>query len=567
MNPGPEVRRRLDLIVLLALSLWTWSVCDRYYAPYTFIYRDGSFYAQTNRSIAEAVSLRQEAFQPSSWYDGSLPWYRDVDAAWSNVSLGSEGEWYPKHSFLMPVFSTPFFVVFGINGLLLFNAVLLTLGLWLGYLLAARYVPAIPAAVVSLVVAGTPLVEFMTYAYSHDVFYSTLVVASLFCAAVGRDRSAGLLAGLSLFAKVTNVLVLVPMTLAIAGFAWRRLLRIAAFGAIPVALFLAANTWMYGSPFATSYNRMLTVVEGKQQVASVGSSFDTPLLEGLYRYVNPHEDEPLGPMASAGLIAFIGCIPLARRQRRLAVGLAAAFAAFTVVFALYNYGASRFFLPLLLLAPLPGAVLFESVASLVERAVGGIRARLSGGRLRVVAWVAGGMASAVVAGFWVRAAIGTEATSMSADAERLLVTLDNTPCDYFNMGHLKWECSHLDPGGNYFVGQSVGSQCGLGQGTMVRVSPNPANRTRQITWFPQREASGLTLHFGIEPDSRPGRASFAVEVDGRRVYEGTVDKRGVAGERTINLAIEPNVPVRLTVLPSPNRDVGFCFDARLLQPR
>jgi hypothetical protein len=567
MNLAPEARRRLDLIVLLALALWTWSVCDRYYAPYTFIYRDGSFYAQTNRAIAQTFSLRQEAFQPSSWYDGTLPWYRDVDVAWSNVSLGSGGEWYPKHSYLMPVFSTPLFVVFGIDGLLVFNAVVLTLGLWLGYLLAARYVAAIPAALVTLVVAGTPLVEFMTYAYSHDVFYSTLVAASLLCVATGRDRSAGLLAGLALFAKVTNVLVLVPMTLAIAGFAWRRLLRIAALAAVPVAVFLAANAWMYGSPLTTSYNRMLTVVEGKQQVESVGASFDTPILDGLYRYVDPREDEPLVPMAAAGLVAFIGCLPLFRRERRLAIGLTASFAAFTVVFALYNYGASRFFMPLLLLAPLPGAVLFESAAGLAGRAGGYLRALAARGRLRAIPWIAGGAAVAVVAGFWVRAAIGPDGTSMSGDADRLLVTLDNTPCDYYNMGHLKWECSHLDPGGGYFVGRSVGSQCALGQGTMVRVSPNPANRTRVVTWYPQRGARGLTLHFGIEPDSRPGRAVFSVEVAGRRVFEGSVDKRGVAGERTIAMPIEPDVPVRLIVQPSPNRDLGFCFDARLADPR
>ena len=169
MSNDPQTRRRLDLIVFLGLALYIGAVCYKAYTPHTFIFRDGSFYAQVNRSIAEGFTLRQEAVQPSSWYDGSLPWYRNIDDAWSNVSVGVNGEWYPKHSYLMPVFSTPLFILFGPPGLLLFNALALVLALFSGYLLAARYAGPTASAVAALMIGTSPLISFLAYSYSHDV--------------------------------------------------------------------------------------------------------------------------------------------------------------------------------------------------------------------------------------------------------------------------------------------------------------------------------------------------------------------------------------------------------------
>ncbi len=479
-------------MVLCGLAILVGSTCLRSYQPYTFLFRDGSFYAQTNRSIAAGLTLRQEDFQPRSWYDGSLPWYRNLDDAWSNVSVGTRGEWYPKHSYLMPLFSTPFFVLLGEDGLLLFNALAMVVALFSGYRLARRWSGPQAAAVAVFLVAGSPLVPYLSYAYSHDVFYAALVAGGAQALASARPAWAGTLFGLSIVAKVTNCLVVVPIALALTPWHRRSVGRLLFFMAIPVSAFAIANWAMYGSPLTTSYHRILTVRDGRPLLVSYENAFSTPLAHGLRRFFSDSPEGEVGRMASLPLLAYLGLLVLARRARAVAVALGASLVLFFVVFAKYQYGGARFFMPWLVLSPVPGAALLEAMARALEIARDRTWTRWSARTRRRVAGVCALVAMGAIAGSWWTGRPGPTG-SLARDVERLEVRLDDIPCDYFNMTHQKWECSGLDRGGRYCAGLAIGQECAGMEPPVLYVPSDPRGRTRVVRWTPTVEGSRLRV--------------------------------------------------------------------------
>src|SRR5690606_41039318 len=106
-------------IGLCALALTLAEVAVRY-VPHTWIQRDGRFYTNVNTTLAEKLTLDQGEFCPS-WYAGKLGWNRNLDAGWSNVARGRNGEHLPKHPILLPLLSTPLSWAFGLHGTPIFN--------------------------------------------------------------------------------------------------------------------------------------------------------------------------------------------------------------------------------------------------------------------------------------------------------------------------------------------------------------------------------------------------------------------------------------------------------------
>ncbi len=548
---------KLDALVLCGLVLLVATTCLRSYQPYTFLFRDGSFYAQTNRSLARGLTLRQEEFQPRSWYGGDLPWYRDLDVAWSNVSVGAGGEWYPKHSVLMPIVSTPFFIAFGVDGLLVFNALAMVLALFLGYRLAARFSPPEAAAIAVFVVSGCPLVPYLTYAYSHDLFCATLVAGGCEALASRRPRTSGFLLGLSVVARATNVLVAVPFALALAGRDWRTLARVVAFGSIPLVAFAAANWAMYGSPLTTSYHRILTVRHGVPSVETY-DVFGTPVREGLGRYFARSAEGEVWQMAALAVLAYLGTVALVRRARAMAVALIFSFAAFAVVFAKYRYGGARFFMPWLVLSVTPGAALVEAVGQWLS-AIRGVPARWTTRARRAAAWSAVGLAVGGVGLSWWWGRPGPT-ISAARDVERLRVSLDSVPCDYFNMTHQKWECSRLDPGGRYYVGLAIGDECpGMERPTLV-VPAHPGGKTRTVRWTPQVAGNALRVAWTWTTGAagRQPRGTLRIG-NGKEVEIPFAGSRELASMRIAG-AVGPDREVVLT-LPGGQGDAVLCVSA------
>lgn len=564
MSTDLQTRRRLDLIVFLGLVLYLGAVCYKAYSPHSFIFRDGSFYAQVNRSIAQDLTLRQETVQPASWYDGSLPWYRNIDDAWSNVSVGTDGEWYPKHSYLMPVFSTPLFVLFGPSGLLLFNCIALTLALFSGYLLAARITPPLASAVAVLMIGTSPLIPYLAYNYSHDVFCAALLTGGCALLAGRRWALGGLLLGLSVYAKVTVLLIALPMGLALTGLNRRAIGLTVLWAAIPLAVYALLNTLMYGNPLTTSYHRILTARDGIQTVVSYGTAFDTPFAQGYERFFSHSHEGEVVESAIIPFYGYAGAVLLLRRAPRLALGLMVSFAAFILAFAQYRYGGARFFMPWIAVGVLPLAVVLDTVSGFVTRGAHRWCGWMNGTLRKWSGALALAIAAMVTVALWIPRD-QSDTRSLSGHVEKLDVVLDGRPCDYFNMAHYKWECSHLDPGGAYFVGNSLGHQCAFAGRPMVWAPPNPTRKTRTITWRPGLEGKGLRVSWGLDRRSRKGLARFKVRVGEGPPVTFETSGHGKLDHRVMeDLIVGPETPVEVTIDPAGRKGLYLCLDIDIL---
>src|SRR5262249_27750854 len=134
------------LIAIVLLAVATVDIA-RLYRPHTFLIGDCQYYAATAISILidRDLDLRNQLAGGVEVHD-------------LQISRGPHGEWYPKHPIVMPVASVPLLALFGIDGFLIGNViVLVALGLVL-YELARTVVPP-PAAVGGAI--GTILGSFI----------------------------------------------------------------------------------------------------------------------------------------------------------------------------------------------------------------------------------------------------------------------------------------------------------------------------------------------------------------------------------------------------------------------
>ena len=247
------------------------------YEPYTFLIGDCPYYTQT------AVSLLT---------DGDLDLRNQLGGGLARharqISLGARGEWYPKHPILMPVLSLPLLPFLGMNSFLVFNVlVLLGLGLAL-YRLCLLSVGPQAAALGSLATILGSFLILYDYNYSPDLFACLLLTLATIAVIRGRPALGGVMGGLAVFARTSNIFLL---PLLAAYVAWkargdgRRLVRslvlFAATAAVPLGIQAALNTAMFGSPAVSPYMRILDLQDGRQVLRSHMSDFDNPLSEGI----------------------------------------------------------------------------------------------------------------------------------------------------------------------------------------------------------------------------------------------------------------------------------------------
>ncbi|MBM4387707.1 MAG: glycosyltransferase family 39 protein, partial [Deltaproteobacteria bacterium] len=275
---------REKIFIIAVLSCFYLIETARQYQPYTFLHGDGAFYAQINRGLFKSFTLRQEEFQPVSWYEAKLGWNRNLSDSWSNVAAGRDNEWYPKHAFLMPLFSTPFYAVFGSAGLLIFNVFALITGLYFAYIITRRFFEPLPSFTAIMLTAVSPIFTRGAYSYSNDIFYAALLAIFLHFFLCRRMLLSGLFAGFALWAKPTNIVFAAPaaifFSIALKP-SFRELSKFALSAFIPIALFLASNLVMFGSPLTTSYDRILVVINGVQETVSYLDFFNLPFYDGL----------------------------------------------------------------------------------------------------------------------------------------------------------------------------------------------------------------------------------------------------------------------------------------------
>jgi hypothetical protein len=290
-----------------------------------------------------------------------------------NVSKGRHGEFYPKHPILLAVAALPFYVVAGDLGLLAFNLAqlcALLLVMWLG---ARRYAGDLAAFALMLWFAFGTMLRPAAYNFAPDVLSTLLVVGAIVALLYGRSVAAGLLLGLSVWAKWTNAVFFPIAAVALAGRRdWRALLRFGAGATPPVAALLALNWHMFGSPLVTPYDRVLVVEKLRWVVEPSHRTFFTvPFWRGLWTQLT---DRHLGLFVAAPpfVLALPGFYFMFRKARWDALLVAAACAAPLVMFAKYeqwnvsSYG-PRFLLSAVALSALPAAAALAFVLELARR--------------------------------------------------------------------------------------------------------------------------------------------------------------------------------------------------------
>jgi hypothetical protein len=259
----------------------------------------------------------------------------------------------------MPLASLPFLALFGMDGFLLFNLVVLGTVAALMTLLARRHVsPGAAAAAVALLLVGTFFRDYV-YNLSPDLFATLLFLLAALALFEERFLLAGLVLGAAAAAKLLLV-VLAPLALAAAASRGLRGGARLAAGLVPAAgALLLTNALLFGSPWVTSYDRGVSVASGQERLISHRTQFDGDAGRGLLGEIADPRHGIL-PTAPVVLLAVPGLLLLGRRNRREACFTAAVFLTLLGVLAPYrdwaaSHAGNRFLMPAIaLLAPAMG---------------------------------------------------------------------------------------------------------------------------------------------------------------------------------------------------------------------
>lgn len=321
----------------------------------TFLVGDCPYYRATLLSLLKDGDLNIKNNFERRQYDPS-----------TNVAQGLRGEWYPKHTILMPIAAMPFYVVWKDRGLLAFNVAQLCLVLMLIWHGARRYASTALATALTLYYAFGTCLRASAYNFAPDLFSTLLVLGGMVALLSRRAALCGLMLGLGVWAKWTNVIFLPLAGLYLLSFReWRQIVRFSVCVALPIAGLLALNQHMFGSPFVTPYDRVLIREHGKMVLeASHRSFFNNPFWSGLWTQLT---DRHVGLFVGcpAVLLAPFGALSLWRRAPRESALITLATLAQLAVFAKYEQWWASSYGPRFLLTSLALSALL--VAPVLQR--------------------------------------------------------------------------------------------------------------------------------------------------------------------------------------------------------
>lgn len=508
--------------VLLIIALSVGAHIHNTYRPFSFLKGDGTFYAHINESLSGELSYRQEAHTATSWYRQDQPWNRNLTQDWSNVALGSEGEYYPKHAILMPTVAEPFFLLLGYDGLLLFNVIMMLLGAGLSLSILARYErsgedqQSIAVPLVVLLVYLSPAVREHAYSFSNDVFSAALFLGGLWCLPGRSPLLGGLLWGATVWTKPVHVLAV-----GVAGLPFlvdwlrrhdhRTLLRAGGGFLAVIVLQMFVNGIWFGSPLATSYDRILVRVNGSLGIASARDAFNTSYTVGLNKLLFSRTHGILVGFPMLYLTP-LGCLALAwRRSWWPLVSSVIAITGLLAVYGRYDYPDERFAFVFLFFALVPLVAFVEEVEGLLERAWAALSARSQGRNLALL------LAALLLGGSVVYARIAQTLTRSVSDvslldATRVLVD-DKTPCDHLNLVHCRWECPKVDKHSWEMLGLPRDDECRIEErDDWVRFPVAKSWKSKSLEITPPPGAT--TMRWWITVDPKTPRTVARLQVPG-----------------------------------------------------
>lgn len=526
----PNKSKRYGWLLALVFALSLIPQLTRSYVPNTWLGGDGGFYLNIQKSLTRYNSLNQGRLHPHSWYNQRAD---NVNDAFSNIALGSDGEWWPKHSYLMPIVALPFYWLFGVLGTLLFNLLATVGSIVLCYHVARRFASDNAAITATLLVAFAGPFAAHSYNFSNDNFYTVLILSGLLATLHDKEKGAGLLLGLAIWAKVTNLLF-APLFLAIMLTRTKSLERwkhFLLFAAIPLALFGLANWYMFGAPWISSYQRVLVVENGLISLASHSALFEVPFWLGLEDLLvsRHHGLLTVYPLFWIGLL---GLGPLIRGHRTIGLTLVFVLLGVIAFFAPFEYYQERFLLPWFALVVIPMALFIQQLYAQVQEFTISSKAARAGVAVGVLLLVLSRLA-------YVWAPLSQDRLSNHLEDAR--VFLGNVRCDYFNNMRWAWECTQFDEKESEFVGRNANQEHPFNEGVAreyIFAGSHQSGAPRRLV-FPAIELdSQLTIRYGLDQKSvAPHNTHLRIHVGGQELYDTIITESGVLLETALDTSV------------------------------
>lgn len=196
------------------------------------------------------------------------------------VESDSAPRFFYGKSFVYPLFAAPFVFLFGTNGFLVFNTLLLALAFFVAYMFLSARSGVLSALLLASAFVFATVVPVYWAWIAPELFNFAVIALAYFCwlykqvspdtpargwrwlRSPASDVLAAMLLGIATFSKVTNVLLLLPMLgWWLARRDWRRaMLAGACWGAVTTGFFAVnvavTGDWNYqGEPRATFYEK------------------------------------------------------------------------------------------------------------------------------------------------------------------------------------------------------------------------------------------------------------------------------------------------------------------------
>lgn len=499
LDHRPSERSSFGTLVVLVVAVLLAGTVWAKYKPYTWLDGDGRFYLNITKGLVRNGSLDQRGLHPASWYERPMGWNRNLGIAWSNISLGEDGTYYPKHSYVMPALMAPLYLALREPGSLVYNNLAILATVWLMFLLAREVASERAAGAATLALFAGSLFLPSSYHLLADFTHAGFALAALLLGWRGRWGLAGLALGVSIWARPVNVAVL-PAAALLLALRWpgiRPALRFAAGLALPLAAFAAFNTAMFGAPWVTAYQRVLVMKNNHQALGDHADLYTMPLLQGLGRVFGKPGDGLVRGYPVVG-VALLGLPVLLWRHRRLGAVVALTMAGNVLSTAKFDVYHSRYYVLFVALCVMPLACLADLAVH--ARAPD---APAFWSRRRIVTAAAVVVLALVLAGVitrWPRRPADARGPTLAERVEDLVVERGETPCDFWNGQHAAYECVGAES-------RDAGNLTGLAP-SVERSAPG-FEAARALWAVPGPRSRPLEIRF---PRTSPGPAGFALTV-------------------------------------------------------
>jgi hypothetical protein len=506
-SSGAEPSRLFVTAILIVALISALVAIAARWEPNKWLHRDGAFYMNIARGLIENHSLSQETLHPHSWFEDSLGWNHNVDAAWSNIALGRNGEWWPKHPILMPLCAAPFIWAFGPIGSLVFQLLSFLCVALFTYRIAAFFAPRPCALAAAAIFVTMPWVGRFVWGFNNDMFFTALLLGALDAGLRRKAIGCGLLLGLAIFAKPTNVLYAPPL---LAIFLLRRDFRLALkmclAAAVPCLAMAGLHTYLYGAPWKTGYDNILVRVAGKLTTHSHRADFAFTwkgLMDGLDNVLfgDRHGLWTHFPIFFAALA---GMIPMFGRRTREGFAFLWLLIVPIAFHASFTWYRLDFSLPQMALSAAPLALLLSPKGQPFEEPFQERQIRW-GPLLSLILVVVLGTSGLV------RRLLTDERDVLWTNIGTAHVTHGKARCDYFNNQLERWECSGIK-GDAEMTGRALrGLRFNQKKHKLLLVAPASDGASKRIE-FPKLELGNkFLLRYGI-PDDSKGNSSVHLKM-------------------------------------------------------